>query len=45
MNKLIFDAFVITNFVDISKKGNKFCDHKVNAKKMKMFPSFEQREF
>ena len=26
--------FVIMNFVDISKKGNKCHDHKVNAKKM-----------
>ena len=38
------------NFVDISKRGNMFCDHKASAKKkqkqkMKMFPSFEQWGF
>ena len=36
----VSDAFVIMNFADISRKGNKF--HKVSAKKMmkKIFPSF-----
>ena len=29
----VSDIFVILNFADISKKGNKFHDHKVSAKK------------
>ena len=29
----VSDIFVILNFANISKKGNKFCDHKVSAKK------------
>ena len=36
MNKLVLDAFVIRNLVDVSKR-NKFHDHKVIEKKMKMF--------